>query len=75
MADAQWLPHTLTPSVLFIQFLFATAQAYPGVVGKQKEWHATSTHAYFGMVRHATVILRSWCHEWSMDPIAYPSPP
>ena len=56
MADAQWLPHTLTPSVLFIQFLFATAQAYPGVAGKQKEWQAASTHAYFGMVRHATVI-------------------
>jgi hypothetical protein len=56
VADAQWLPHTLTPSGLFIQFLFATAQAYPGVAGKQREWQATSTHAYFGMVRHATVI-------------------
>ena len=56
VADEQWLLHTLTLSVLFIQFLRATAQAYPGVVGKQKEWQVTSTHAYFGMVRHATVI-------------------
>ena len=30
VADEQWLLHMLTLSVLFIQFLRATAQAYPG---------------------------------------------